>query len=85
MRKYENQKENRIQEVYCNGCGKKLLTDKGMVMEGVFHGQVQWGFFSQKDGETHSFDLCEKCYDLPAVKQAVDRMYKGKKHKSNEA
>ena len=48
MRKYENQKENRIQEVYCNGCGKKLLTDKGMVMEGVFHGQVQWGFFSQK-------------------------------------
>ena len=27
MRKYENQKENRIQEVYCNGCGKKLLTD----------------------------------------------------------
>ena len=48
MRKYENQKENRIQEVYCNGCGKKLLTDKGMVMEGVFHGQVQWGFFFSK-------------------------------------
>ena len=63
MRKYENQKENRIQEVYCNGCGKKLLIAKGMVMGGGFHGQVQWGFFSQKDGETHSFDPCEKCYD----------------------
>ena len=32
-------------------------------MEGVFHGQVQWGYFSQKDGESHSFDLCEECYD----------------------
>lgn len=63
MRKYENQKENQLQEVYCNCCGKKILTDKGMIMEGVFHGQVQWGFFSQKDGEIHSFDLCEKCYD----------------------
>ena len=22
-----------------------------------------WGYFSKKDGETHSFDLCEECYD----------------------
>ena len=27
---------------------------------------------------------CEKCYELPEIKQAVDRMYKGKKHKSSE-
>ena len=24
---------------------------------------------------------CEKCYDLPAVKKAVDKMFKGKRHK----
>jgi ribosomal-protein-alanine N-acetyltransferase len=22
-----------------------------------------WGYFSKKDGERHSFDLCEHCYD----------------------
>ncbi|NLL92600.1 MAG: hypothetical protein GX225_00420 [Clostridiales bacterium] len=22
-----------------------------------------WGYFSEKDGERHSFDLCEDCYD----------------------
>ena len=25
--------------------------------------RVSWGYFSEKDGETHSFDLCEECYD----------------------
>lgn len=24
---------------------------------------------------------CEKCYDLPAVKNAIDKMFGGKKHK----
>lgn len=23
----------------------------------------QWGYFSKKDGYTHSFVLCEECYD----------------------
>lgn len=63
MRKYENQNERQIQEIFCNCCGKKIRIENGMVMEGVFHGQVQWGYFSQKDGESHSFDLCEECYD----------------------
>lgn len=22
-----------------------------------------WGYFSEKDGENHRFDLCEECYD----------------------
>lgn len=25
--------------------------------------QKQWGYFSQKDGETHTFCICERCYD----------------------
>ena len=48
MRKYENQKERQIQEILCNCCGRKIRIEKGMVMEGVFHGQVQWGYFSEK-------------------------------------
>ena len=27
---------------------------------------------------------CEKCYDLPSVKSAVDKMFDGKKHKNLE-
>ncbi len=32
-------------------------------MEGVFRVDYEWGYFSEKDGERHSFDLCEACYD----------------------
>ena len=31
--------------------------------EGVLSVEKAWGYFSEKDGEVHSFDLCEKCYD----------------------
>ena len=27
---------------------------------------------------------CEKCYEMPAIKRIVDRMFHGKKHKSTE-
>ncbi len=26
---------------------------------------------------------CEKCYELPSVKKAVDKMFGGKRHQSN--
>lgn len=63
MRKYKNQEGGQLVEVYCNQCKKKLIVEKGQILEGVFHGKVKWGYFSEKDGEVHSFDLCEKCYD----------------------
>ena len=63
MRKYKNQDENQVLEIYCNCCGKKLKTEKDLVQEGVFPVHMQWGYFSGKDGECHSFDVCEKCYD----------------------
>ena len=63
MRKNENQTENRNLEVYCNACGKKLKAEGQMEMEGVFRGYAEWGYFSGKDGEIHTFDLCEACYD----------------------
>ena len=33
-----------------------------MEAEGVCHVEVPWGYFSEMDGEVHSFDLCEECY-----------------------
>lgn len=47
----------------CNGCGKTIEQENGMLREGVFEAQQEWGYFSEKDGERHSFCLCETCYD----------------------
>lgn len=63
MRKYKNSGQERLTEVICNLCGKKIPLEKGVPQEGVFHGEADWGYFSEKDGEHHSFDLCESCYD----------------------
>lgn len=63
MRRYKNQDENQILEIYCNCCGKKLKIEKDLIQEGVFPVRMQWGYFSEKDGETHRFCICEPCYD----------------------
>lgn len=63
MRKYEENQTGKLIEAYCNCCGKKLLVKDGMIMEGVLPLKAFWGYFSEKDGEKHSFDLCESCYD----------------------
>ncbi len=47
----------------CNGCGRVLKYDNGILREDVFEGRKQWGYFSRRDGEIHSFLLCEECYD----------------------
>ena len=53
-------KENRI---YCNSCGKRIVDTIGRDMEEYIHIEKIWGYPSEKDGECHSFDLCEACYD----------------------
>lgn len=63
MRIYREENRSQPEKVYCNCCGKELKVKDGMIMEGVFSGTVTWGYFSEKDGESHSFDLCEGCYD----------------------
>lgn len=63
MKKYEGKDTVTLESVYCNRCGKMLKTDKGIVMEGICSVNQLWGYFSMKDGQRHSFDLCETCYD----------------------
>lgn len=63
MRKYKMQTEKQLMELSCNKCGRKIPLKNGVPQEGVFQGQAVWGYFSEKDGEVHSFDLCEACYD----------------------
>ena len=76
MRQYMEHDKSKIERIVCNQCGKDLMVEDGIIKEGVFRGEVRWGFFSKKDGEIHSFDLCESCYDqmvkrfqIPAEKE----------------
>ena len=52
-----------LEKIVCNQCGRELKLENGIVQEGVFQGETRFGYFSGKDGERHSFDLCEECYD----------------------
>lgn len=63
MRKYTKLEENRLQEVACNKCGKKMKVENGFLKEGCFHGENVFGYFSTRDGMKHSWDMCEACYD----------------------
>ena len=71
MRKY---KGNYLTAVICNCCGKNLVVANGIVREGVAHICAEWDYFSEKDGQTDHFDLCEECYDqmTAAFKIAVE-------------
>ena len=61
MKKYENGK---LIKVVCNQCGREIKTEKEIIKEGICSVETDWGYFSDKDGESHKFDLCEKCYDF---------------------
>lgn len=80
MRKY--QKNGILESVVCNGCGKKLVVERGILREGGFAVHYPWDYFSEKDGEIHQWDLCEDCYDslicqfviAPEIEEAVEFM-----------
>jgi len=51
-------------KIYCNCCGEEIIKTKVVhtAME-YLHIEKSWGYFSSKDSTTHSFNICEKCYD----------------------
>lgn len=63
MRKFVETRSNLLTEVRCNCCGRKMMVNGGIVQEGCVRLEIPFGFFSKKDGQVHSFDLCEDCYD----------------------
>lgn len=58
-------------KLICNGCGRELKEENGILREDMFEGKKQWGYFSERDGEVDSFLLCEKCYQEMIKKFAV--------------
>ncbi len=53
----------KLQGVICNCCEKNLLVENGLLKEAIFEGRQSFGYFSERDGVTHQFELCEKCYN----------------------
>ena len=54
----ENNRD-RILQVVCNCCRRPLPVENGIVLEDYIHVDKAWGYFSERDGETIAFDLCE--------------------------
>lgn len=63
MKKYGDDIKKELIQVICNKCGKDIIVDREIVKEGHFSIVYGWGYFSEKDGQVHKFELCEKCYD----------------------
>lgn len=63
MRRYESESSGQLTQVICNQCKKELKLENGYLKEGCFAVDYCFGYFSQKDGIRHKFDLCEECYD----------------------
>lgn len=65
MRRYSVilKETHEIETIICNKCGREIPVSKGVPQEDFLEVEKSWGYFSDKDGETDRFDLCEDCYD----------------------
>ena len=63
MRIYMDEDKRELVSVICNRCNRELKVENGVLTEGCFCANPKFGYFSNKDGMQHFFDICEKCYD----------------------
>lgn len=65
MRQYRmnTQEIYEIEKIICNKCGKEIKVVRGVAQEDFLEVTKRWGYFSDKDNQEDSFDLCEDCYD----------------------
>ena len=69
MRRYNE--NGQLEALCCNMCGRKLVVLEVILREGATSFDQAWGYFSEKDGEVHHFDLCEECYDRAVAEFAI--------------
>lgn len=65
MRQYhtELRETKELEKIICNKCGKEIAVTRGILQEDVLDIEKRWGYFSEKDGQTDRFDICEDCYE----------------------
>ena len=71
-----------LRAVICNGCGKELKVEKGVLREDFFCAEHTFGYFSAMDGKKVSFDLCEECFqkllerlEIPAMAEEETELF----------
>ncbi len=52
-----------LDRITCNKCGKQIKRENGVIKQDFLEVVKPWGYFSEKDGKTYRFSLCEKCCD----------------------
>lgn len=57
-----------LASVICNCCNKELRVENGILKDECIHISHAFGYFSERDGETQCFDLCEECYNKMIAK-----------------
>ncbi len=62
MRQYQTVEKQTTEaiRIVCDCCGKEIKKEK----EDYLEIEKTWGYFSEKDGDKHQFDICEHCYDV---------------------
>ncbi len=45
-------------KINCNICGREKEINEEFASI-----NIEWGYFSEKDGEIHKIHICEECYD----------------------
>lgn len=80
MRKYKDG-TGTIEKIICNKCKRELVCKDDILREGEISLNIEFGYFSRKDGIRHRFDLCEDCYDrivadfeLPVEEEQITEM-----------
>lgn len=56
-------KDHKLVKIVCNQCGSAESAAGGLFKRDFLPVEKEWGYFSNKDMQTHQFDLCEQCYD----------------------
>lgn len=62
MQEFRGAVQHGISKVYCNKCGREIITS-GEDQEDYLEVAKRWGYFSNKDLVGQAFNLCESCYD----------------------
>ena len=59
-------------EIICNVCGQPVPKDHRGYFSDYLRIDKKWGYFSEFDGELHSFDICQGCYKAFVKNFAVE-------------
>lgn len=63
MRQYRMKETKEVEKIFCNKCGKEIAMRQGHPEQDMLQVEKRWGYFSNKDNQVDTFDLCEACYD----------------------